>query len=31
VCRELIPAGGVFVFLAEHRRVLFPSQAFADM
>ncbi|MEU7864989.1 IS1182 family transposase [Nonomuraea sp. NPDC049141] len=31
VCRELIPAGSVFAFLAEHRRVLFPSEAFADM
>jgi hypothetical protein len=27
----MIPAGSVFAFLAEHRRVLFPSQAFADM
>nr|SBP00064.1 transposase, IS4 family protein [Nonomuraea gerenzanensis] len=31
VCREMIPAGSVFAFLAGHRRVLFPSQAFADM
>ncbi len=31
VCRELIPAGSVFAFLAEHRRVLFPLEAFADM
>ncbi|SPL87412.1 transposase, IS4 family protein [[Actinomadura] parvosata subsp. kistnae] len=31
MCREMIPAGSVFAFLAEHRRVLFPSQAFADM
>ena len=31
VCRELIPAGSVFAFLAEQRRVLFPPQAFADM
>jgi hypothetical protein len=27
----MIPAGSVFAFLAEHRRVLFPSQAFVDM
>ncbi|MEV0611773.1 hypothetical protein AB0I81_00520 [Nonomuraea sp. NPDC050404] len=25
----MIPAGSVLAFLAEHRRVLFPSQAFA--
>jgi len=31
VCRELIPAGSVFAFLAEQRRVLFPSEVFADM
>jgi hypothetical protein len=31
VCREVIPAGSVFAFLAEDRRVLFPSQAFAGM
>ncbi|TDD34619.1 IS1182 family transposase [Nonomuraea terrae] len=31
VCRELIPAGSVFAFLAEHRRVLFPPESFADM
>lgn len=30
-CRELIPAGGVFAFLAEHRRALFPAAMFADM
>ncbi|WP_327412293.1 IS1182 family transposase [Streptomyces sp. NBC_01233] len=30
-CRELIPAGGVFAFLAEHRGVLFPGSMFADM
>jgi hypothetical protein len=30
-CRELIPAGGVFAFLAEHREVLFPAGMFADM
>ncbi|GAA1018679.1 hypothetical protein Aple_066000 [Acrocarpospora pleiomorpha] len=31
VCRELIPAGSVFAFLAEHRRALFPPESFADM
>ncbi|MEV0150650.1 MULTISPECIES: hypothetical protein [unclassified Nonomuraea] len=31
VCREMIPAGSVFAFLAEQRRVLFPPLAFADM
>ncbi len=30
-CRELIPAGSVFAFLAEHREVLFPVEMFADM
>lgn len=30
-CRELIPAGSVFAFLAEHREVLFPGVMFADM
>lgn len=30
-CRELIPAGSVFAFLAEHREVLFPAVMFADM
>src|SRR3974390_1581539 len=30
-CRELIPAGSVFAFLAEHRRALFPAGMFADM
>lgn len=30
-CRELIPPGSVFAFLAEHREVLFPSVMFADM
>ncbi|WP_326793719.1 IS1182 family transposase (plasmid) [Streptomyces sp. NBC_00841] len=30
-CRELIPAGSVFAFLAEHREVLFPPEFFADM
>jgi IS5 family transposase len=30
-CRELIPAGSVFAFLAEHREALFPAGTFADM
>ncbi len=30
-CRELIPAGSVFAFLAEHRDTLFPKSMFADM
>src|SRR2546430_14068542 len=30
-CRELIPAGSVFAFLAEHREALFPAGMFADM
>jgi Transposase domain (DUF772) len=30
-CRELIPAGSVFAFLAEHRQTLFPSAMFTDM
>jgi IS5 family transposase len=30
-CRELIPAGSVFAFLAEHRDALFPAAMFADM
>src|SRR5215468_9266053 len=30
-CRELIPAGSVFAFLAEHRERLLPSEMFADM
>jgi hypothetical protein len=30
-CRELIPAGSVFAFLAEHREELFPGVMFADM
>lgn len=31
LCRELIPAGSVFAFLAEHRPVLLPAEMFADM
>jgi hypothetical protein len=30
-CRELIPAGSVFAFLAGHRGALFPAGMFADM
>ncbi len=30
-CRELIPAGSVFAFLAAHREALFPAGMFADM
>jgi Transposase DDE domain/Transposase domain (DUF772) len=30
-CRELIPAGSVFAFLAGHREGLFPAGMFADM
>jgi hypothetical protein len=30
-CRELIPAGSMFAFLAEHREALFPAELFADM
>jgi len=30
-CRELIPAGSVFAFLAEHREALFPAGMFADV
>jgi transposase len=30
-CRELIPAGSVFAFLAEHRDALFPEEMFADL
>jgi IS5 family transposase len=30
-CRDLIPAGSVFAFLAEHRDALFPAGMFADM
>ena len=30
-CRELIPAGSVFAFLAEHRRELFPDEFVADL
>ena len=30
-CRELIPAGSVFAFVAEHREALFPAGMFADM
>ncbi|MEE1667913.1 IS1182 family transposase [Streptomyces sp. WAC07094] len=30
-CRELIPVGSVFAFLAEDRGALFPAEMFADM
>lgn len=30
-CRELIPAGSVYAFLAGHRETLFPPASFADM
>ncbi|WP_051969118.1 IS1182 family transposase [Kitasatospora azatica] len=30
-CRELIPVGSVFAFLAEHRGRVFPVEMFADM
>ncbi|MEU0836912.1 transposase, partial [Streptomyces sp. NPDC005969] len=30
-CRDLIPAGSVFAFLAEHRGALFEAEMFADM
>jgi IS5 family transposase len=31
ICRDLIPSGSVFAFLAEHRDALFPAAMFADM
>ena len=31
MCRELIPAGSVFAFLAAHREALFPAGMFTDM
>jgi hypothetical protein len=31
VCRELVPAGSVFAFLAEQRDALFPEPMFADL
>src|SRR3990170_8101530 len=30
-CRELIPTGSVYAFLAEHRDSVFPETMFADM
>ena len=30
-CRELIPAGSVFAFLAEHRAEVFPDAGYADL
>lgn len=31
LCGHLVPAGSVAAFLAEHRKVLFPDKAFADL
>ena len=31
VSAHLLPAGGVFAFLAEHRQTLFPDEMFADL
>jgi IS5 family transposase len=31
LCGHLVPAGSVHAFLAEHRRALFPDEAFADL
>ena len=31
VAGHLLPAGGVFAFLAGHRRELFPDELFADL
>jgi len=31
VAGHLLPAGGVFAFLAAHRRELFPEEMFADL
>ena len=31
LCRQLIPEGSVEAFLADHRRQLFPDEAFADL
>jgi hypothetical protein len=30
-CRHRVPDGSVHAFLADHRRVLFPDQLFADL
>jgi IS5 family transposase len=31
LCRQLVPVGSVEAFLADHRRVLFPDEFFADL
>jgi len=31
LCRQLVPAGSVYAFLADHRLDLFPVDAFADL
>jgi len=31
LCRQLVPAGSVEAFLADHRRDLFPDEMFADL
>lgn len=31
LCRQLVPEGSVEAFLADHRRLLFPDEAFADL
>lgn len=31
LCRQLVPEGSVEAFLADHRRVLFPDDVFADL
>jgi IS5 family transposase len=31
LCRQLVPAGSVEAFLADHRRELFPDELFADL
>jgi IS5 family transposase len=31
LCRQLVPEGSVYAFLADHRAELFPHEAFADL
>lgn len=31
LCGHLVPAGSVYAFLAEHRKQVFPDEAFADL
>lgn len=31
LCGHLVPAGSVYALLAQHRRALFPDEAFADL